>query len=104
MSETYKLNRIELEVMKSDLGQMTWIHAKQACRNLGGDWRLPTKEEIEKIYKYKDRIGGFKDHSYWSSSEFSDNYAWYFNFNDGFANNHDKYVSANYVRAVRDLE
>ena len=37
-----------LEVMTEDLGKMTWYEAKKACADLGGGWRLPTKEgELE---------------------------------------------------------
>jgi hypothetical protein len=103
MSETYKLNRIGLEVMKTDLGEMTWDKAKEACKNLGNDWRLPTKEEFNTIYKYKDRIGGFTTSDYWSSTEDGGSGAWLFDFYVGFANRSGGKEYPYYVRAVRDL-
>ena len=36
------------------------------------DWRLPTKDELNLIYKQKESIGGFSIYSYWSSTEYED--------------------------------
>jgi hypothetical protein len=102
MSETFVLSQIRLEVMKTDLGEMNWDEAKKACKELGGDWRLPTIEELKTIYKYKDRIGGFESGVYWSSAETDDGYAWYCFFDDGLADYGNK-TNPHYARAVRDL-
>ena len=60
-----------LEVMTVDLGRgINWKDAKKACADLGGGWRLPTKDELNVLYENKDKIGGFADDSYWSSTEF----------------------------------
>ncbi|MBO4739563.1 MAG: carboxypeptidase regulatory-like domain-containing protein [Bacteroidales bacterium] len=32
------------------------------------DWRLPTKDELQQMYIDKDKIGGFLDKVYWSST------------------------------------
>jgi hypothetical protein len=105
-SQSVKIRRSDsLEVMKTDLGQMTWDEAKKACEKLGSDWRLPTIEELETINKYKDRIGGIKGDSYWSSME-SNNYVSFsfgFNFGDVSLKHVDK-SSTYYVRAVRDVK
>ena len=58
-----------LEVMTKDLGYMNWYDAKRACENLGDGWRLPTKDELNILFKGKDVIGGFKNGPYWSSTE-----------------------------------
>ncbi len=42
-------NRVE--VASSDLGSLDWISAKKACAALGSGWRLPTKEELQVMYK-----------------------------------------------------
>jgi hypothetical protein len=102
MSETHKLNRIGIEVMKTDLGKMTWDEAKQACKKLGDDWRLPTIEELKLIQKYKDRIGGFTN-LYWSSTKNGTSYMWIFSFRAGSVTTTIKSAPI-YVRAVRDLE
>lgn len=33
------------------------------------DWYLPSKYELNLMYKLRDVIGGFSDHFYWSSTE-----------------------------------
>ena len=58
-----------LEVMTEDLGVMNWNDAVKACADLGDGWRLPTKDELYILYKNKDKIGGFADFKYWSSTE-----------------------------------
>jgi hypothetical protein len=97
-TQTVKLNRIGLEVMKTDLGTMTWEDAVKACKKLGGDWRLPTKEECKNIHKYKDRIGGFTTESYWVSAEGDSHY---FYSSGDYSDGKD---GTRHVRAVRDLE
>ncbi len=46
-------------------GFFIWNDAKNACNNLviGGhsDWRLPTKEELNKLYKKRSVVGGFAE-------------------------------------------
>ena len=60
-----------LEVMTEDLeGKMTWEDAMKACADLGDGWRLPTKDELNTLYQNKDKIGGFADYGYWSSTEY----------------------------------
>lgn len=105
-----KIQEIGLEVMTKDLGKMIWEDAMGACADLGDGWRLPTKDELEKIYKYRDKIGGFaSNYYYWSSTEYGNDFAWYFNFGDGSMFNYSKsyaYYKSDtyYVRAVRDLK
>ncbi len=58
-----------LEIMKIDLGTMTWVEATNACAALGDGWRLPTIEELGVMQTNKDKIGGFVNSLYWSSTE-----------------------------------
>ena len=46
-----------LEVMTEDLGEMNWDDAMKACADLGDGWRLPTKDELNILYKNKYKIG-----------------------------------------------
>ena len=75
-----------LEVMKHDLGYLTFNEANFACKDLRFRWRLPTKDELNVVYKNKNKIGGFGSAgSYWSStlSNFSLNKVWYQEFEFG---------------------
>jgi len=80
--------------------EMTWEKAKAECYRLGKGWRLPTKNELNVMYKNKDRIGGFADDYYWSSTEYGSSHAWGQNVNAGYQLNYLKNV-ASYVRAIR---
>jgi len=72
---TYKLDSIE--IAQFDLPtEVTWYNAKRECRELGKGWRLPTKDELDKMYDNKDLIGNFINTNYWSSIEYSSEYAW----------------------------
>jgi hypothetical protein len=71
------------------------------------DWYLPSIDELEKLYfnigqgapAPNTNIGGFTNSYYWSSAEYF-NYAWYFDFYDGYAYFYVK-ATTYYVRAVR---
>ena len=88
--------------------QMRWSDAKEACKTLGKGWRLPTKTELNILYKNKDKIGGFSDYFYWSSTEPIRGIVWQQNFYNGGQSLEDiRYGLASdspptlYVRAVR---
>ncbi len=70
---TYKLDSIE--IAQYDLPtEVTWYNAKRECKELGKGWRLPTKDELEKMYVNKDLIGNFVNTNYWSSIEYNSDY------------------------------
>ena len=88
-----------LEV-SDNLGIMNWHEAKVVCKKLGPGWRLPTKDELNMLYKNKKEIGDFAINFYWSSTEFEFNNAW----KQGFIYGTQYYASKTndyYVRAVR---
>ena len=98
----HKTLTLHFEVYPTDLGQMTWNEAKEACVNLGDGWRLPTKDELNLIYENKDVVGGFANSAYWSSTEYGSYTAWYHDFRNG--NQPNYYKNFTYcVRAVRAL-
>lgn len=101
--ETYKVleQHLKFEVYPVDLGRFTWNDAKEACAALGEGWRLPTREELHLMWLNKD--DSFAASNYWSSSEPSNNHAWYQFFNNGFQDNFLKNLTL-YVRAVRDVK
>ena len=92
-----------LEVAQYDLYPMNWNDAKKACAVLGNGWRLPTKDELNLVYLNKDKIGGFANNYYWSSTEFDIDVAWVQNFFQGYENYGTK-LNRYYVRAVRSLK
>ena len=79
-------------------------YAAQICRNLTlngySDWFLPSKDELNELYKNKELIGGFADEWYWSSSEVSNGIVWLQSFINGAQSNVYKNVTHR-VRAVR---
>src|SRR5665648_560702 len=48
-----------LEVKTEDeIGSLSWNEAKSLCESFGQGWRLPDKDELNCLYKNKDKIGG----------------------------------------------
>ncbi|MHA8083167.1 hypothetical protein ACST14_07075 [Aquirufa sp. A-Brett2-15D] len=79
---------------------MNWREALNACKELGDGWKLPSKEQLDILYKNKDEIGGFVNDAYWSATKTGDYEAWRQYFSDG-----DQVLTPNYsvgyVRAIR---
>lgn len=68
------------------------------------DWYLPSKDELNKLYPYKDTIGGFGSSAYLSSSENSATLAWGQNFATGYGGQYGYTKNwPNLVRAVRSF-
>jgi hypothetical protein len=65
-----------------------------------GDWFLPSKGELNRMYVNRVAIGGFSTDYYWSSSEDTNDAAWAQTFGNGNQLNAGK-TSTNYVRPVR---
>ncbi|NTW54963.1 MAG: DUF1566 domain-containing protein [Chlorobaculum sp.] len=90
----------------ADIGEgMMWAKAVKLCKEYRGggfsDWRLPSKEELNRLYKSKALIGSFKErHFYWSGTDSDKNDAWDQSFRTGICNLGYK-LDNNYVRAVR---
>lgn len=82
----------------------TGNYAALACHNYHGggynDWFLPSKNELNLMYKRKDIIGGFVTGYYWSSTESDFKYAWSQYFGFGYQGLNDKKYSF-FVRPVR---
>lgn len=79
---------------------MNWNSAKIWCESQGEGWRLPTR--IELLQAYEDKIEGFKDDYFWSSSESDNNtaIAWIVSLGYGYTNGNTK-ITTYYVRCVR---
>jgi hypothetical protein len=84
---------------------MYWEDAKTACRALGKGWRLPTKSELNILYRNKSKIkiGGFSYNFYWGDNEDKD----YPSMRQNFSNGEQKVVYEDdrmRVRAVRTIK
>ena len=75
------------------------------CRSYAGggftDWYLPSRDELNKLYINKIAIGGFASASYWSSSEYLGNVAWYQYFGSTGSQSYSAKINSYCVRAVR---
>ena len=85
-------------------GLHTWGGAKTAAtaETFAGhtDWRLPTKEELDMLYRARDAVGGFQPGWYWSSFQIGDHFAC----GQGFSGGSRGFASKNansHVRCVR---
>lgn len=79
-------------------------YAALVCSNYAGggftDWFLPSKNELNQLYKKRASVGGFEATNYWSSTEFDTNNAWDQEFGGGFQFTDDKSFTI-HVRAIR---
>ncbi len=74
-TEFIELTAAGIAVQNEDIGKNDWESVNAMCDNstLGGytDWRLPTKDELMKLYTNRNEIKGFSNESYWSSTPYS---------------------------------
>ena len=68
------------------------------------DWYLPSRDELNLLYKQRKIIGGLYPNAvYWSSSESSVSTAWSQCFGDGWQHETSNKDNAYYVRAIRSF-
>jgi hypothetical protein len=85
-------------------GNIDWNDAVKYCTLLGNGWRLPSREELQMIYKSDNDLNG--NCNYWSSAVCNDrSRAWYQNMHKGdqFTTNKDFSTNDYRVRPVRDI-
>ena len=95
-----------LEIAQFDFAKSMYNNqAINACRGLGGGWRLPTKSEMNILYRNKSKIkiGGFSYDFYWGDNEDKD----YPSMSQNFSNGEQQVVYEDdrmRVRAVRTIK
>lgn len=95
----------KLNTQKIIAAQGRGEYAASICADYRGggknDWFLPSKNELEILYKFMvdSGIGGSSSNYYWSSTEYDADYAWYTGENLSYPGG-TKYTT-NMVRAVR---
>lgn len=97
-----------LEVAQNDFPEyLNYNDAKQACKDLGKGWRLPSEKEFEILYLNKSKIGSYnRNYSLYWTSDSAGPAAWTYNLSNG-----DRYnifylestLPKRNVRAVRDF-
>lgn len=90
------------ELLEKD--HVDWNEAVEYCTLLGNGWRLPSREELQMIYKSDNDLNG--NCNYWSSAACNDrSRAWYQNMHKGdqFTTNKDFSTNDYRVRPVRDI-
>jgi hypothetical protein len=77
-------------------------YCKSLSQNSHSDWYLPAQTELNTLYTNKAAIGNFDTSGtlYWTSTEYTNTYAWSQRFSDGNQNSYYKYNSYD-VRCVR---
>jgi hypothetical protein len=94
-------------VAQSDLKIMRWDDANNFNQDLNGfsDWRLPTRDELNFLFKNRKAIGGFAKNDYWSGQVSSRvDCAWAQSFEDDYEYQYDCNISNGCcVRLVRDF-
>lgn len=85
----------------------TGVYAAKLCRDYRGggfnDWYLPSKDQLNTLYKRKNIVGDFADEYYWSSTEYDNELAWSQVFGGVIGGNQYNYSKGliGHVRAVR---
>ena len=78
---------------------INWNDAKKICKEHRGggysDWRLPNKDELNKLYLNRKKLA-VSLYYYWSSTEFSNINAWGQHFDGGY----QYYYGKNYTNGV----
>ena len=93
-----------LEIAQHDFAiKMNWYDANKACSELGENWRLPNRYELNYLFINQPVIGFFKLSEYWSSTEDEEGVTYFQDFANGEkpkGGKNKKY----YVRAIRTIK
>ena len=92
----------KLEVAQFDFPKyMFRDNAVSACKALGSGWRLPIKNELNFLFKNKDKIGGFAPERYWNRNMTQEFFEHFQDFSNGIEDSCFRFGRLCNVRAVR---
>ncbi len=111
MSKQQIVNQIDIYGVKFDFKHLeldhpiNWHQANIMCEELGNEWRLPTKSELELLYieLYQKGKGNFKPNYYWSKTETSSLRVWALHFGYSIEDFGYRKNSSAFVCAVRTI-
>ena len=90
--------------------KLNWKDANSACMGLGSGWRLPSKNELDLIYRSKNRLNSeFKSEFYWSATPTSKDFVpdyWVQDFRTGDQINYkySSWIQEWNVRAIKSVK
>ena len=99
-----------VEVAQNDYTkELTYDEAIKIIKSVGNEWRLPTKEELLKMYEKRDLIKGFEWGEYYLSNEvYGKNFVYTVEFADGKLDKGWRYFNGNEihynVRLIRTIK
>lgn len=95
-----RLNTNQIVAAQGIFATYAAIECDNSTRNGKSDWFLPSKDELNELFKQKEVVGNFAVTGYWSSSEIDSAYAWHQGFSIGLQGAGGKNAPIN-VRAIR---
>ncbi len=112
------LANTDLIIAQYGAGDYVCTYAAKVARDFRGDgytdWYLPSKDELNELFKSRNKVGGFTytedwrgpvgtwpDVDFWSSSEYDSYSAWLQDFDTGWLHGEDKCFWHGLVRAIR---
>ena len=78
-----RLNTNQIVAAQGIFATYAAIECDNSTRNGKSDWFLPSKDELNELFKQKEVVGNFAVTGYWSSSEIDSAYAWHQGFSIG---------------------
>lgn len=91
-----------LEAKATDeINKLNWSAAFATASAYGSGWHLPTRDELNHLFRQKSVVGSFSNENYWSSAEYASAVAWFKEFGFNGRDGHIGKSNAFRVRAVR---
>lgn len=100
--DSTSLHGLEAQAQDCNEEGLNWFEAMTAASHYGAGWRLPTKEELNLLYREKNLVGGFFNRNYWSSTKTLNAGVWTQYFSNGYQYDYNNNLRL-LARAVRSF-